>query len=132
MTSTIGTGDQINVLTPLDSTTGPVKVVINNQGVLSAPFTVNMGAIEPSFLLFSPAGYVTATHTDGSLLDPTSLYLGYSTPAKPDKVIVAYAVGFGLPANALTNGSSMQSGVLSPVPVCQIGGHPAAVTFAGW
>ena len=131
VTSTVCTSDQINILTPLDSTTGPVEVVVNNQGVLSAPFTVNMGVIEPSFLLFSPAGYITATHADGSLLGPTSLYPGYSTPAKPGETIVAYAVGFGLPPNALTNGSSTQSGVLSPVPTCQIGGQPASVAFAG-
>ena len=125
VTSSICASDQINILTPLDSATGPVKVVVTNQGVSSAPFTVNMQAAEPAFLRFD-ATHVVATHLDGSLLGP-----GYSTPAKPGESIVAYAVGFGLPSAGVTNGSSTQSGALSPVPQCQIGGSAAAVAFAG-
>ena len=44
---------------------------------------------------------------------------------------MAFAVGFGLPANPLTNGSAAQSGAVSPIPQCQIGGAPAVVSFAG-
>lgn len=122
--------DQINVLTPLDNTQGPVQIVVNNGSASSAPFTVNEKTVSPAFLLFK-APYVTATHADNSLLGPTTLYPGASTPAKPNEVVVLYAVGFGLPSTALTDGSSSQSGVLQPLPVCSVGSNPADVSFAG-
>jgi uncharacterized protein (TIGR03437 family) len=122
--------DQINVLTPLDNTEGPVQIVVNNGSSSSAPFTVNKKTVSPAFLLFK-APYVTATHADNSLLGPVTLFPGASTPATPNEVVVLYAVGFGLPSTALTDGSSSQSGVLQPTPVCSVGGNPAAVAFAG-
>ncbi len=123
--------DQLNILTPLDNTIGPVPVVVTNGGVSSPPFTANMQAVAPSFLLFSTAGYVAATHANNSLVGPTSLYPGSSTPAAPGETIILYAVGFGLPATPLVNGSSSQSGSLPMLPVCQVGGNAAALTFAG-
>jgi len=131
VTSTVCTTDQINVLTPLDSTLGPVQIVVTSGSTSSPPFTSNMKAIAPAFLLFNAAGYTAATHANGSLLGPTSLYPGLSTPAAPNEVIVAYGVGFGLPTTAIVNGSSTQSGPLPTNPVCQIGGNNAAVSFAG-
>ncbi len=123
--------DQINALTPLDSTTGSVPVVVTNNGTASDPFTVNMKPVAPSFLLFSSAGYVAATHVNGSLLGPTTLYPGASTPAKPNEIVVVYGVGWGMPSGPLTNGSANQSGALPANPVCTIGGNNAAVGFAG-
>jgi len=131
VTSTVCASDQINVLTPLDNTLGPVHIVVTSDSTSSPPFTSNMGAIAPAFLLFSAAGYTAATHANGSLLGPTSLYPGLSTPAAPNEVIVVYGVGFGLPTTAIVNGSSTQSGTLPSNPVCQIGGSNAAVSFAG-
>ena len=122
--------DQINVLTPLDNTVGAVQIVVNNGSSSSAPFTVNEKTVSPAFLLFK-SPYIAATHADNSLLGPTTLYPGASTPAKPNEVVVLYAVGFGLPTTALTDGSSSQSGVLQPLPVCSVGSNPAAVSFAG-
>lgn len=130
-TSAVCASDQINVLTPLDNTVGPVPIVVTSGNTSSPPFTANMKAIAPAFLLFNAAGYVAATHADGSLLGPTSLYPGLSTPAAPNETIIAYGVGFGLPATTLRNGSSTQSGALPSNPVCQIGGINAAVGFAG-
>jgi uncharacterized protein (TIGR03437 family) len=123
--------DQLNILTPLDATIGPVPVVLTSGAVSIPPFTVNMQTVAPSFLLFTAKGYIAATHANNSLLGPTSLYPGSSTPAKPGETIVLYAVGFGLPATPLVNGSSSQSGSLPVLPVCQVGGTPAAVAFAG-
>ena len=118
------------MLTPLDTTEGPVKIVVNNGQTASAPFTVNKKTLVPSFLLFRPP-YVVATHADNSLLGPTTLYPGASTPAKAGEPVVLYAVGFGLPSTSLTDGSSSQSGSLQPLPVCTVGNNPAAVAFAG-
>jgi uncharacterized protein (TIGR03437 family) len=126
--------DQINVLTPLDSASGPVQIVVTNGTVSSAPFTVNLKSVSPALLLFD-SSHVAATHLDGSLLAPATLYPGLSTPAKPGEQVVLYGVGFGLPGGALVNGSSSQSGSLPVLPVCKIGTGAAALnatlSFAG-
>ena len=122
--------DQVNVLTPIDNTVGQVNIVVTSAAGVSAPYAVNLKSVAPSILLFSPP-YVVAVHSDYSLLGPTSLYPGLSTPAKPNEPVSLYAVGFGLPTAALSNGSSSQSGSLATLPVCTVGGNPAAVSFAG-
>ncbi len=123
--------DQLNILTPLDTTVGQVPVVVTSGAVSSPTFTVNMQPLAPSFLLFSTAGDIAATHADYSLVGPATLYPGLSTPARPGEEIALYAVGFGLPAAPLINGSATQSGSLPVLPVCQVGGAPATVAFAG-
>ena len=125
------TQDQLNILTPLDATTGPVPIVVTSQATSSPPFSVNLQSVAPAFLLFGASQYIAATHANGNLIGPLTLYPGLSTPAKPSETIVLYAVGFGLPSTALVNGSSMQSGPLPSNPVCKLGGNPAAVSFAG-
>jgi uncharacterized protein (TIGR03437 family) len=129
-TSSVCTTDQINVLTPLDSFTGPAQIVVTSGATSSSPVTATMQAISPAFLLFSTKGYVVASHADYSLLGPTSLFPG-STPAKAPETVAVYGVGFGLPATAVVNGSSTQSGVLSNPVTCTLGGVPVAVPFAG-
>jgi uncharacterized protein (TIGR03437 family) len=122
--------DQINVLTPLDSTTGSVSIVVTSSGSSTPAYTATMQSVVPSFLLFSK-GYIAATQLNYSLIGPATLYPGASTPAAPGESIVTYATGFGLPATALTPGSATQTGALPGVPVCTIGGAPALVGFAG-
>lgn len=130
-TSLVCKSDQINVLTPLDTASGPVPVVVTNGSNVSAPFIANLKPATPTFLLFGATNYVAATHAKGGLIGPTSLYPGSSTPANPGEEIVVYAVGFGLPATALTQGSSIQSGALPTLPICAVGGQGASVLFAG-
>jgi uncharacterized protein (TIGR03437 family) len=122
--------DQVNVLAPLDSTTGPVQIVVTNGTSPSASFTATLQTAVPSFFLFS-ANYTVATHANGTLLGPTALYPGLSTPAAKNEPIVLYGTGFGLPSQALAAGSSSQSGSLPTLPVCKIGADNAAVAFAG-
>ena len=122
--------DQVNVLGPLDSTTGPVQIVVTSGTTPSAPFTATLQPGVPSFFLFS-GSYVVATHANGSLLGPATLYPGLSTPASRNEVVVLYGTGFGLPSAGLTLGSSSQSGSLATLPVCKIGTDNAPVTFAG-
>jgi uncharacterized protein (TIGR03437 family) len=122
--------DQVNVLSPLDNTTGSVQVVVTNGTSASAPFTVMLNANVPSFFLFS-GSYVVATHANGKLLGPTTLYPGLSTPAAPGEEIVLWGTGFGLPSTAITAASSSQSGSLPTLPVCKIGTDNAPVAFAG-
>jgi uncharacterized protein (TIGR03437 family) len=135
-TSSVCATVQINALTPLDSTTGNVPVVVTSAGASGGPesSTLTLAVLHtvvPSFLLFNSQGYVAATHANGTLIGPVSLYPGASTPAGARETVVAYAVGFGLPRQAITAGSSTQSGTLATLPVCTINGNPATVTFAG-
>ncbi len=124
---------QVNALSPLDSATGDVSVVVTNGGVASAPFTVKLRGASPSFLRFGATNYIAATHADAALLGPASMSVpGYTfTPARPGEVIVMYAVGFGLPDATLVNGSGSQFGKLPALPVVQMGGTETGVQFAG-
>ena len=129
-TSTVCASDQVNVLAPLDNTTGPVQIVVTSGVSPSAPFNATLQTGVPSFFLFS-ASYVVATHANGSLLGPTTLYPGFSTPASKNETIVLWGTGFGLPSTPLTAGSSTQNGSLPTLPVCKIGTDNAPVAFAG-
>src|SRR5262249_4486528 len=125
--------NQVNVLPPLDNTTGPVEVVVSSGGVSSTSFIANLQTVSPAFPLVGSTRYVLATHTDYSLVGPASLSApGYAfTPAHKGETIIVYAFGLGLPATPLVNGASIQSGPLPAVPQVQIGGATAIVTFAG-
>ena len=83
-----------------------------------------------SFFLFNGGPYIAAEHADYSLLGPTSLYPGYTTPAKPNDVVLLYANGFGQTSIPVVSGSITQGGTLSPSPSITIGGIPAEVQYA--
>jgi uncharacterized protein (TIGR03437 family) len=121
---------QVNILTPPDAMLGPVNVALTN-GALSTTFTAQAQALSPSFFVFNGGPYVAATHANGALLGPASLYPGSTTPAKPNETMVLYANGFGPTSTPVVSGSILQSGALSPLPVVKIGGMSAIVQFAG-
>jgi uncharacterized protein (TIGR03437 family) len=125
---------QINVLTPLDAATGAVAVQNRNTTGTSAPVNATMAAYPLGFFVFYAASdkYAAAQHEDYSLLGPTDLYPGYTTPARPNETIILYANGFGQVVPAIVNGSASQEGVLpTPWPAVTIGGLPANVSYAG-
>jgi len=122
---------QVNILAPPNALTGSVPVLLTNNGTASASFSVQAKSISPSFFVFNGGPYVAATHLNGSLIGPATLYPGSSTPAAPGETIVIYANGFGSTNVPVTAGSTTQSGTLSPLPAITIGGQPATVTFAG-
>jgi uncharacterized protein (TIGR03437 family) len=121
---------QINVLTPPGALSGSVQVVVTN-GTPSPAFSVPAQAASPSFFVFNGGPYVAATHVNGSLIGPTTLYPGLSTPAAAGETIVIYGNGFGATSTAVTAGAASQSGTLSPLPAITIGGMTARVQFAG-
>jgi uncharacterized protein (TIGR03437 family) len=122
---------QVNILTPPDAMAGSVQVQVTNNGTAGAQFAAAAQAESPSFFVFNGGPYVAATHVSGTLLGPTSLYPGSSTPAKPGETVVLYANGFGQTSTAVVSGAVTQSGTLSPLPVIKIGGVAATVSFAG-
>jgi trimeric autotransporter adhesin len=131
VTSPVCPNDQINVLTPLDSTTGNVQIIVTNRSVSSPPFTATLQTVSPSFLVFDGAKHIAAVHSNSSLVGPTNLYPGLTTPAASGETISLFATGFGLPTTALSAGSATQSGSLpGPIPACTVGGDLAHVTAA--
>jgi uncharacterized protein (TIGR03437 family) len=122
---------QINILTPPDAISGVVNVVVTNNGAATAAFTAQAQPISPSFFVFNGGPYVAAEHVNGTLIGPSTLYPGASTPAKPGETIVLYANGFGPASTPVVSGSSTQSGTLPTLPAVQIGGVKAVVQFAG-
>jgi uncharacterized protein (TIGR03437 family) len=122
---------QINILTPPDMATGTVQVQAATNAGSSASFAAQAQAESPSFFIFAGGPYVAATHGNGSLLGPSSLYPGQSTPANPGETIVLYANGLGPTSTPVVSGSETQSGSLNPLPVVTIGVNPATVQFAG-
>lgn len=121
---------QVNILTPPSPISGPVQVTLTTNG-LNAAFTAQALAAAPSFFVFNGGPYIAATHLNGSLIGPATLYPGASTPATPGETIVLYANGFGPTSTPVTSGSVTQSGTLSPLPIITLGGVPATVAFAG-
>jgi uncharacterized protein (TIGR03437 family) len=123
--------NQVNVLTPPDLALGPVQVTVTAGGMTSAAFTAQALQYSPSFFIFGAGPYIVATHANGSLIGPASLYPGLTTPAAPGEVVILYANGFGPVSPPVTAGSDVQSGNLPVLPVIQIGGISASVQFAG-
>ena len=120
---------QVNILTPPSTISGPVQVVVTNNGAVTAPFSSQAQTLSPSFFVF-PGAYVAATHLDGSLIGPPTLYPGSTRPAKPGETVVIYANGFGPASKPVVAGSITQSGTLSAPPVIRIGGAIATLLSA--
>lgn len=125
--------NQVNVLAGLDTTTGTVNVEVTNGAVTSEPFPVTKSAATPSFFYFGTTSYIAATHADGTLLGPGYMSApGFTfTPARSGETIVLYGSGFGQTLGSLTEGSATQSGALPVLPIINIAGRVATVTFAG-
>jgi uncharacterized protein (TIGR03437 family) len=124
---------QINVLTPADLTpSGPVDIVVSNNGLTTDKITMQSQAAAPAFFLFNSDKYIAATHANNSLLGPTTLIANQTTPAQPGETIVLYGTGFGATNPAITNGQIVTSAAqLVTKPVVTFNGIQGNVTFAG-
>jgi uncharacterized protein (TIGR03118 family) len=120
--------NQIDVIAPADSASGPVQVVVTNNNVASASAAVTLQTTSPAF--FASGKYAIATHADGSLVGAPAVFPG-ATPGKPGETISIYGTGFG-PTNPAVDGAIVSSPAnLVTNPTITIGGTPATVTFAG-
>ncbi|MEO7145244.1 MAG: TIGR03118 family protein [Bryobacteraceae bacterium] len=123
---------QINALTPVDATVGPVPVVVTNNGLVSGSVMVQLQAVAPAFFLLKNGPYIAATHADGTPVGPTTLFPNSSTPAKPGESIVLYGTGFGPTNPSIPDGQVLvSSSTLAAAPVIMIGGVPVTPSFAG-
>ena len=125
---------QVNILAPLDSATGTVAVQLTTPFGQTGQQTVTELQTSPAFFVLDLAGHVAARHVDAnfSLLGPTSLSApGFPfTPAKPGETILLYSTGFGQVTPPITN-QLTGLGPLPTLPLVNIAGAPATVSFAG-
>jgi uncharacterized protein (TIGR03118 family) len=124
---------QINVLTPADLVpSGPVQIVVSNNGLTSATATVQAQPAAPSFFLINGDKYIAATHADNKLVGPPTLIANATTPAQPGETVVLYANGLGATTPAAVNGQVVSTPlVLADVPTVTVNNSPAKVEFAG-
>jgi uncharacterized protein (TIGR03118 family) len=122
---------QVNFIAPADSNQGMVSVIVTNSGLSSAAMSAQLQQVSPGFFGIPNSKYVVATHADGTLVGPTTLLPGLTTPAQPGETIVLYGTGFG-PTNPAADGQVLTGPVPAAMqPTVSIGGAPAQVTFAG-
>ncbi|HLH00162.1 MAG TPA: IPT/TIG domain-containing protein [Bryobacteraceae bacterium] len=130
---------QVNVQVPSDIPTGGnVNIVVNNNGVASAPFSVMVKGVQPGLLappsfVVNGKQYVTALLPDGSYVLPTGAIAGVnSRPAKPGETIVLYGIGFGLVIPPSPAGFIAPANTKLALPLQVLFGQtPAMFTYEG-
>jgi uncharacterized protein (TIGR03118 family) len=118
---------QVNFLVPSTVSPATAQIATSNNGLTSAPVTVNVDLLAPAFFTLGANAtngniYVAAEHANGTMIGPAAT-IKTATPAEPGETIVLYATGFGPP---LASG-----GALAVTPAIVIDGLAANVTFAG-
>ena len=125
---------QINFLVPVDIPPGNAQIQVTNTSLTSSvPVTADL--IAPAFFVIGSANgnnYAAATHANGSLIGPTTLISGKTTPAAPGESVVIYGAAFGQGITPIPNEQVLTSAIPLPVmPTIVIDGIAANVTFAG-
>ena len=115
-----------------------VQVIVTNNGVPSAPYSVQSNGIQPGFLApasFNIGGnqYVTAVLPDGTYALPAGAISGVaSRPAKPGETILLYGIGFGLVTPATSAGEIAQGQTRRLLPLqISFDQTPAQITYEG-
>jgi uncharacterized protein (TIGR03437 family) len=123
---------QLNVQAPDDSATGPVNVVVTNNGATSAAFSATLAEVSPACFLWAGKDPVATRYPDNVDVGPAGLFSGVTTtPAKPGDVITLWTTGLG-PTNPATPSGWVVSTAAPTVdvPSVTIGGVPAQVLGA--
>jgi len=118
---------QVNFLVPAGVSIGTAQIQTTNNGLTSAPVTVNVDPLAPAFFALGTNAasgnvYIAAEHVDGTLIGPAAT-IKTATPAEPGETIMLFATGFGPP---LSSGAA-----LAVQAAIVIDGIAANVTFAG-
>ncbi len=122
---------QINVIAPLDSSTGPVPVQVSVNGQTSNTVLATLQTVAPAFFTFD-GKHLAATHADGSFVGPVGLFPGtpanFTTPAHPGETIILYGNAFGDTTPGAPAGQpTQQYSPLVTAPVVMVGGSKASV-----
>jgi len=122
---------QVNVLAPKDTTTGPVPVVVTNNGLASASVNVQLADVAPSCFLFK-GNAIAAFHSDNITAVGAAGVVTGSAPAKPGEIIVIYGTGFGPTNPAYADGQLITTALpTASTPTVSFGGTNGVVAFAG-
>jgi uncharacterized protein (TIGR03118 family) len=123
---------QVNALSPVDATQGPVQVSLSNNGLSSGNISAQLQAYAPAFFMFNNGKYVAAVHSDNvTPVGPTTLFPNLSTPAKPGDTVVIYGTGMGPAMPSTPDGVTFPAPLqLTATPTVQIGGNTAQVVSA--
>jgi uncharacterized protein (TIGR03118 family) len=123
---------QIDVLTPVDTATGAVNVIVTNNGLVSNTASVTMQTFSPAFFLLKDNQSVAAVHETGGIVGATTLYPGVSTPANKGETITLFGNGFGTTNPAISDGNLVSAPqAVTTQPTITIGGASATVVYAG-
>jgi uncharacterized protein (TIGR03437 family) len=133
---------QVNAQVPSNVGTGSQPVIVTANNVASAPFSINVNALEPGLLapasfMLNSKQYVVAQHANGDFVLPAGVLSGYTTsPASPGETITIYGVGFGpalnssnqtIPAGQIATGTST---LVNQVQM-QVAGAAATLSYQG-
>jgi len=114
---------QINVQVPTDSSLASVQVVVDNNGVLSAPASVALRNYAPAFFLDPGTNYAIA-----SRLPDYALVGNPSAPAIPGETLVLWGTGFGPTTPAAPAGVAVSGApATASAPTVTVGGMAARV-----
>jgi uncharacterized protein (TIGR03437 family) len=103
------------------------QVVVNSNGAVSAPQTIQLTAATPALAAFPDGGVIAQHWADSSLITAAS-------PARPGEYIVLYLVGMGPTDYPVATGAASPVNPLARVisaPVVTLGGNPVQTLFAG-
>ncbi len=119
---------QINVQIPFElNPAGQYQVVINANGALATPATIQLTSASPGLDAF-PDGTLIAVHAlTGALISPTA-------PAQPGEFIVMFLLGMGQTDNPVTSGNVSPSNPLArptAAPTLTLNGNTLPLVFAG-
>jgi uncharacterized protein (TIGR03437 family) len=122
---------QINVQAPTDAATGPVPVVVSNNGQVSAAFMAQLQTYAPAFFLYSGTTYALAQrYPDNAQVGNPSAIPG-TVAAKPGDILTLWGSGFGptippTPAGIVVVGAPP----VATLPVVTVGGVQVQVLGA--
>jgi len=123
---------QIDVLTPVDTTIGPVQVVVTDNGLVSNSISAAMQTYSPAFFLLKDNVSIAALHANSGIVGATTLYPGLSTPAVSGETIGLYGNGFGQTSPAIASGTIVTTPpACAATPTATVGGASAQVTYCG-
>ena len=119
---------QINVQAPSDAAVGPVKVVVTNNGAVSAAATAQLQAFAPAFFLYLGTNYAIASLLpDFQLLGDPSIIPG-TIAARPGDNVVLWGTGFGATDPTVPAGTTVSGApAVVKAPSVTVGGMPAQV-----
>jgi uncharacterized protein (TIGR03437 family) len=119
------------IVTP--GVTQTVNVVVNNNGLMSAPTPVTIGPFSPG-IFASGSRAVAVNYPDGTLAWPANVIAGLTTrPAKPGDTLIIYATGLGAVNVPVADGAASLDALRTTLtqPVVLVGGLTAQIQFSG-